>query len=176
MFDRKWVIILLMLPALAILSGCKEDPCKKVDCGLHGTCDSGKCQCEKGFVTVNGQPCSQKIARLVEGVYQTSVSGCSTGNYAITLQGSNVFNDILFLVNLGGYTCGAGEELVVEAKIDSPEAFTLEEAVYCEKYKLSGKGTITKDEIRIRYDVEYIGSESSGTLEKEQCLVVLERT
>ena len=119
--------------------------------------------------------CNQKISALIEGEYQASVSGCNTGNYQIVLQASNVFDDVLILVNLGGYTCSNGDEIIVEGVITSPNSFLLEEARYCDQYQISGEGTISDNSITIQYEVEY-GSESTGELVQESCRVTLPRS
>lgn len=168
---------ILLLPLVFCLSlvGCKENPCKDLDCGPHGVCEKGLCICEEGYTLAADSTCNQRISSLIQGVYQAKVKGCNTGNYALTIQGSNVFDDVLVLVNLGGYTCATGDELVVEAKISSPTQFKLEPATYCEQYKLSGTGTISDKKITISYDVEYVGSEATGELVTESCKVVLDR-
>ena len=119
--------------------------------------------------------CNQKIAELIEGEYQANVTGCNTGSYELTIQSSNVFDDVLILVNLGGYTCDNGDDIIVEGLITSPETFVLEEARYCDQYQVSGNGTITETAIIIDYSVSY-GSESTGELVEESCKLTLSRS
>lgn len=168
-------ILLILLFIVGSLSGCKKNLCKDIDCGPYGACEKGVCICEEGYMQDADGACNQRISKLIEGVYRARVKGCNTGNYALTIQGSNVFKNVLILANLGGYTCATGDEIVVEAIISSPTGFTLEPATYCEQYKLSGQGTITDKEITITYDVEYVGSEATGELITESCQVTLDR-
>ncbi len=168
-------ILLIPLFIVGSLSGCKKNPCKDLDCGPYGACEKGVCICEEGYTTGTDGSCDQRISKLIEGVYRTKVKGCKTGNYDLTIQGSNVFDNVLVLVNLGGYTCSTGDEIVVEATISSQNTFTLEPATYCEQYKLNGTGTITDKTITISYNVEYVGSEATGELVTESCQVTLDR-
>ncbi len=168
-------LLLIPLFILGSLSGCNKNPCKDIDCGPYGTCEKGVCICEEGYMQDADGACNQRISKLIEGVYRARVKGCNTGNYDLTIQGSNVFDNVLVLVNLGGYTCSTGDELVVEATISSPTQFTLEPATYCEQYKLNGTGTISDKKITISYDVEYVGSEATGELVTESCQVSLDR-
>lgn len=168
-------IILIPLFIVGSLSGCKKNPCKEIDCGPYGACEKGVCLCEEGYTLASDSTCNQRISNLIQGLYRAKVKGCNTGNYDLTIQGSNVFDNVLVLVNLGGYTCSTGDEIVVEATISSPTQFTLEPATYCEQYKLNGTGTISDKKITISYDVEYVGSEATGELVTESCLVTLDR-
>ena len=38
-----------LLRALALCSSNAADPCFGVDCGMHGSCAGGSCQCEAGY-------------------------------------------------------------------------------------------------------------------------------
>lgn len=169
-------ILVILLAVTSSLSGCKKNPCKDMDCGPYGVCEKGSCICEEGYMLGVDSTCNQRISSLIEGVYRADVKGCNTGDYDLTIQGSNVFDNVLVLVNLGGYTCSSGDEIVVEATISSADQFKLEPATYCEQYKLSGTGTITDKAITIVYDVEYIGSEATGELVTESCKVTLDRS
>lgn len=169
-------LIIFSLLCLAALAGCKENPCKEVDCGPYGTCENGVCVCEEGYTLDSDSTCNQRLSSLIEGVYRANVTGCTTGDYDLTIQGSNVFDEVLVLVNLGGYTCSGGEQIVVEASISSSDQFVLESATYCDQYKLNGSGVITDEKIIITYDVEYIGSEATGELVTETCKVTLDRS
>ncbi|MDP5172665.1 MAG: hypothetical protein NWR72_20650 [Bacteroidia bacterium] len=163
--------------AIALLStGCKQNPCKDKDCGAYGVCENGTCICEPGFTTDADGACNTRIAGLMKGTYDAKVSGCKTGNYKVTLLPSNVFDNILVIVNLGGYKCSNGDDVVVEAVIESPTTFKLEEARYCEQYNISGSGTISDREITIQYSVAYGGSEATGELVEETCSVKLKRS
>lgn len=168
-------IALIPLFILGSLSGCKKNPCKDMDCGPYGACEKGVCICEEGYVIGPDGACDQRISNLIQGVYRARVKGCNTGDYDLTIQGSNVFENVLVIVNLGGYTCSTGDEIVVEATISSPTQFKLEPATYCEQYKLNGTGTISDKKITISYDVEYVGSEATGELVTESCQLTLDR-
>jgi hypothetical protein len=89
----------------------------------------------------------------------------------VTLQASNIQDEILILVNLGNYTCNNGEPVVVEAEILSPTTFKLEPGPYCGKYTFSGEGSISDDEIRINFQAEYAGP--GGNQIVDQCIAIL---
>eukprot|EP01052_Picozoa_sp_SAG31_P016501 SAG31_NODE_1095_length_9928_cov_5.441042_4_plen_167_part_00 len=42
-----------LLRALVVCSANPPDPCFEVDCGEHGSCDGGTCQCEQGYSGVS---------------------------------------------------------------------------------------------------------------------------
>lgn len=163
-----------MLLLMLLTVSCGKNPCKDIDCGPHGSCEKGICECDKGYTLDGDSTCNQKISSLITGVYQPVVTGCNTGSYELVIQGSNVFDDVLILVNLGGYTCDNGDDIIVEGLITSPESFILEEARYCDQYQVSGSGTITETSIIIEYSVSY-GSESTGELVEETCKLTLPR-
>jgi hypothetical protein len=166
---------LLLAGIMVLLCGCTSRRCQEDACGSHGSCHDNECLCNPGYGKDEAGKCSIRLAAAWEGVYNTDVSGCQTGNYVITLQSSQVFDDILLLINLGGYRCSNGEELVVEARVTSASKFTIEPSRYCEKYQISGSGQVENNRIRLDYRVEYAASEATGTSVEEQCQVILKK-
>ncbi len=165
----------MLLSFLLLFSGCTSKRCQEDACGLHGSCHDNQCVCDTGYAKDEAGSCSIKMASALEGVYETDVSGCQTGNYDLTIQGSQVFDDILLLINLGGYRCDNGEKLVVEAKITSAEEFILEPSRYCEKYQISGSGRVNNGRIQLTYRVQYAASEATGVAVEEECQVILKK-
>jgi hypothetical protein len=47
----------MSLTSVVYLTSCEEDPCKTTDCGVHGTCNAGTCDCASGYEIdkVNGR-------------------------------------------------------------------------------------------------------------------------
>lgn len=165
----------LLLAVMILQAGCTSRRCQKEACGSHGSCHDNECVCDPGYAKDEDGRCSIKLAAAWEGVYNTEVSGCQTGNYVVTLQGSQVFDDILLLINLGGYRCSNGEELVVEARVTSESEFSIEPSRYCERYQISGSGQVENNRIRLDYRVQYAASEATGTLVNEECQVILKK-
>lgn len=166
---RKLFYLFILLIGLI---ACKTDEaCKNVACGPHGSCADGACQCEQGFELGADATCDVRTAERIARVYRGSSQGCNSGNHNVTLQASNIQDEILILVNLGNYSCDNGESIVVEAEILSPTTFKLEPGPYCGKYTFSGEGSISDSEIRIEFQAEYIGP--GGNQIVDRCVATL---
>lgn len=168
---KKLYYVCLLLLGLSI-SACRTDEaCKDIACGPHGNCVEGVCQCDQGYEIGPDANCDVRTAERIARVYSGSTQGCTSGNHNVTLQASNISDEILILVNLGNYSCSNGESVVVEAEILSPTAFTLEPGPYCGKYTFSGEGSISDSEIRINFKAEYLGP--GGNQIVDECVAIL---
>ncbi len=165
--------VILMLGWLAV--SCTDSPCKNKDCGNYGVCEEGVCMCNPGYTLDPNGSCNLRVAKMLEGHYRPTVTGCQTGSYNFSIQASNVFDDIIVLVNLGGYTCANEEDIVVQARIENESTFTLEPGPYCSKYRLTGGGKIEKNQILIDYEVEYLNRNTNSPRVSETCKLTLKR-
>jgi len=166
---RKLFYLSLILLGLCACN--TDEACKNIACGSHGSCAEGACQCDPGYEIGPDATCDVRTVERIARVYSGSTQGCNSGNHNVTLQASNIQDEILILVNLGNYSCDNGESVVVEAEILSPTAFKLEPGPYCGKYTFSGEGSISDDEIRITFQAEYAGI--SGNQIVDQCVAIL---
>lgn len=164
--------LLLCTCLFLMTTSCGDSACKGVNCGSHGACADGNCECDPGFETATDGTCSVRTAKKLTGVYPTTSKGCKTGSYSTSIQASNIHDDILLLVGLGSYLCSNGEPIVVEAQVDGPNAFKLEPGPYCNQYRFKGTGTLDGDKIVVSYTAEY---EVNGSQVKDKCTATLER-
>eukprot|EP01051_Picozoa_sp_SAG22_P017037 SAG22_NODE_2539_length_2463_cov_16.648054_2_plen_504_part_00 len=67
-----------LLRALVVCSANPPDPCFDVDCGDHGSCDDGTCQCEQGY---SGESCG--AFDPCAGVDCGSEGSCANGHCTI---------------------------------------------------------------------------------------------
>lgn len=58
----------LLLVSGALISGCKDDPCENISCGVFGECVNGECSCDEGYTgpdcTDQQTPSSMLIRKL----------------------------------------------------------------------------------------------------------------
>lgn len=166
-------IAISLLGGLLLLTGCKTNACKDVDCGTHGTCQEGACLCEPGFAQDAQGLCNTRVATEIAGVYEVDISGCNPGVHQVTVQPSGVFDENFLLVNLGGYTCPNGTPIVVEAALIDATNFDLLTGPYCGQYEFSGSGTVQNGSISLSFDVQYESPLGSGNMVNESCQVTL---
>ena len=171
LFTHTMRFIFLLSLFTFLLTSCTDEACRNVDYGDHGNCAEGACQCDQGFELGANATCDTRTAERIAGVYTANSQGCNTGNHNITLQASNIHDEILLLVNLGNYSCDNGEAITVEAEILSPTTFKLEPGPYCGKYTISGEGSISDNEITLNFQAEYVGP--GGIQIVDQCVSTL---
>jgi hypothetical protein len=61
--------------ALALICSCKQDPCKRINCGLNGYCVNGECSCNKRY---EGEFCENK-KDLCKDMQCLNGSNCDDG-------------------------------------------------------------------------------------------------
>ena len=166
---RKLAFLLLL--SFSLFACRTDEACKNVECGEHGNCAEGVCQCDQGFELGATVSCDVRTAERIARVYSGSSQGCNSGNHNVTLQASNIHDEILILVNLGNYVCDNEESVVVEAEILSPTTFKLEPGPYCGKYTFSGEGSISDNEITVNFQAEYLGP--GGNQIVDRCVAIL---
>eukprot|EP01050_Picozoa_sp_SAG11_P007993 SAG11_NODE_684_length_7743_cov_53.800628_5_plen_203_part_00 len=64
-----------LLRALVVCSANPLDPCFEVDCGKHGSCGGGTCQCEHGY-SEGSCDAFDPCAGLTVGSMETVMAGC----------------------------------------------------------------------------------------------------
>jgi hypothetical protein len=92
------------------LASCADlNPCKNVECGTHGTCNGGDCECESGYdKNADGQcsnPWSLKFVGTyaVKEVFLSSVTGKKDSvNYQVEIKQLPALNT-LGISNFGNY-------------------------------------------------------------------------
>ncbi|MEL6675094.1 MAG: hypothetical protein AAFR61_22995 [Bacteroidota bacterium] len=164
--------LVLLTGLMFSLQSCKSDACE-VDCGDHGICAEEACQCEPGYELATDGSCNLRTAERLAGVYQAATTGCNTGAYSMSVQASNVDDEIMLLTNFGSYLCANGEPITMEVEITDSENFVLEPGPYCGQYNISGTGKISGNTLTITYIAEYESPLGSGTQVKDECVVTL---
>lgn len=103
----------------------EPDPCAKVECGPHGACNNGTCDCAPGYEKdVNGR-CDLLITDKLTGKYNGEdfdTKGASVTKYTSAIEVlPNVLGKVT-ITNLGNYECkntatGTSLEYKVEATV-----------------------------------------------------------
>ena len=112
------------------LTSCNEDPCKSVECGTHGTCNAGTCDCAAGYEKDTNGRCDLITSSLYLADYNAAefdqISGkpVQAGGKDLKYDSSikAVAGSIskVTIANLGDYLCnknGVDTKAAVEATV-----------------------------------------------------------
>lgn len=161
---KKLMFILATVLAFATtvsLTSCEEDPCKNVECGAHGTCNAGVCDCEAGYEKDTNGRCdllwSQKFVGdfACKDVCTDSKGKASNYDYEVSVKALTAANTVS-ISNFGGFTLTSGT-----LKVDSANNLVIDFTDTTGRiFKGSGKfvkaATATaKDVINVSYSITF---------------------
>ena len=102
------------------LTSCNEDLCKNVECGAHGTCNAGVCDCEAGYENDTNGRCDVISSTKFVGEFNASEFGQADGKAMQIQDKSGKLVDLKYapsikavsgnikevtIINLGDYLC-----------------------------------------------------------------------
>ncbi len=177
----------LFVAATLFFTACESDPCAKTDCGVHGTCNSGVCDCATGYETDPGNGRCDVISReKFYGTYSlsetcTDKSGATvTAKYDVIISDSldtpdKITTDLLVVgINgLGGYGCidaGTKKPLAYHVKANiNKSAISIDEGTAACNTKFAGSGSIdvTNKIITLEYTANY--TDDKGVAQADKC-------
>ena len=133
----------LAFAATISLSSCEEDPCKNVECGVHGTCNAGTCDCAAGYEKDTNGRCdltwSQKFVGdySVKDVCTDSKGKASNYAYEVGIKALTAVNTVS-VSNFGGFTLTSGN-----LKVDASNNLVIDFTDSTGRI-FKGKGTFVK--------------------------------
>jgi hypothetical protein len=134
------------------LSSCGEDdPCKDVECGVHGTCNTGTCDCEFGYELdpVNGR-CDLISREKFKGTFAVfdTCSTTKTSTYTVVATDGATIVDL----NITGFWKGAFKN-AIKAKVDGSKITIARQEPDADKFFVEGSGTIKNGTITWTYKI-----------------------
>lgn len=147
------LFLALFLGAVSVtFNSCtKDDPCKDVTCGDHGSCFEGSCVCDEGYELGADTKCSAEIRAKTIGSYTFS-DVCSTGTYTgtATIENSSagVFNIVV------GNFAGSGTTVKVTATMDKNNKITIPDGALGSFTVSSASGTFASGKISWTYSLK----------------------
>lgn len=102
MIKKLFFLPVLLLGAVTFFApACNDDPCKGVECGTNGVCNSGVCDCADGY---EGTACDVEWAAKFIGSYLGN-DVCSSGTYNLTKPAviTKKNDTVISISNFGGF-------------------------------------------------------------------------
>lgn len=164
------------------ITSCGEDKCKDVECGAHGTCNEGVCDCAAGYEQDTNGRCDVLINQKFVGIFEQKDSPVTTDDEAycnetykttITADATNpsklkisnfagsgtktIISATVSTTNTSIYTIDAGQEVNVEVKDDKGNIDII-------TFVPSGQGTLSSDKntLTTKYEFAFNGTRFFG--------------
>lgn len=139
------------------LNSCTTDPCKDVNCGANGTCNTitGLCDCNDFY---EGTSCETEWRAKAFGTYN-GAEVCNTGNfnYQVMISTSNVSVDRIIFDNLYDQNINIYGEMLTSTTFNIPsQAFGAG--------TIAGNGSINGTTVTATYTVNVAGATDNCTL------------
>ncbi len=111
------------------LTSCNEDLCKNVDCGAHGTCKEGVCDCEAGYETDTNGRCdllsNQKFVgkfKQIDKAQTTADTAFCSETYDIVIKAVAANISKIEIDNFAG----SGTKFLATIPSTAPTTFTID--------------------------------------------------
>ena len=172
----------LAFAATISLTSCGEDACAKVECGTHGKCNAGTCDCDAGYEKDTNGRCDLITSTKYTGSYTATeydqVTGAAlkvgllnskgkdsldaagklylSATYGVAVKTTTTSISKIIIEDLGSYRCinaaGKGVKAQVEATVKGDSLFI--DYKECNNY-WKGKGIKSGNTITISYTNTY---------------------
>lgn len=100
---------------LAFSAGCK---CAFKNCGSHGDCNAGVCECEEGYELDAKGKCETEIRSKFIGTWESYMCGQSTAHQIVISPVAGKANTVL-IENFADLECTPGNRVAAYATIDN---------------------------------------------------------
>ena len=157
----------LALATTISLSSCAEDPCKNVECGVHGTCNAGTCDCAVGYQKDTNGRCDLEVSQKFIGTFvqkdkaeTVQDTAYCTETYDIVIKKLGTDPSKIEISNFAGsatkFTATVSTTAPTTFVLDAKQTFTANGVVFAAE----GSGSITADGKTLT--VKYVFSDSKG--------------
>lgn len=169
------LFLALFLGAVSVtFNSCtKDDPCKDVTCGDHGSCFEGSCVCDEGYELGADAKCSAEIRAKFIGNYNCTETcvPASSGSYSMTISAGTEIKK-MSISNFGD------SGLNVTATLDGTDKskFNIDSQTLPlggTNFTLTGSGTVSASGSTTTVNLNYAATEPTGT--SFTCTVVMTR-